>query len=155
MQQKYYTIAFVDKTNGGVLSNAKVKTGTTSLKSEEKDTSVFAQVAGQTGGKLGGHMVNTISSVTGLNISPSVNLGKAVLTGAGAGAITSASLSIIEQVVSGIVKAISSRIAELKQEAAQANERDNVLILSGSLDISGYTIKKGKWGRDEYVYNRG
>ena len=37
MQQKYYTIAFVDKTKGGVLSNSKVKTGTTSIKNEDKN----------------------------------------------------------------------------------------------------------------------
>lgn len=156
MQQKYYTIAFVDKTNNGTFSNAKIATGTESIASNNKtsDKSVFETVSEKVGNKLVGTMLSSTSSVVGFNLTPTYNLGKALLTGTGGGAIASAGIAIASQIVSLVWNSISNKIAQLKQEAAEANERDNTLILSGSLDISGYTITKGKWGRDEYVYNR-
>lgn len=156
MQQKFYTIAFQDKTNNGTLSNTQIKTGTDSIASNNKtsDKSVFETVSGQVGNKLMGTMVGKASSAVGFNLTPSYNMGKALITGASSGAIASAGIAIASQVVTMVVQAISNKIAELKQEAAEANERDNMLILSGSLDVSGYTIKKGKYGRDTYVYNR-
>ncbi len=150
-QQKYYTIAFVDKTSNGALSNARIKTGS----GKDKQDSIGEQIAGQIGNKLIGQAVSSASSAAGFNLAPAFNLGKSILAGAGGGAIASAGISLITQIVSFIWSSVSARIAELRQEAAQANERDNTLILSGSLDISGCTIKKGKYGRDEYVYNRG
>ena len=100
-------------------------------------------------------MIGQVSSQIGFNLTPVVSLGKAIATGAGAGAITGAVLGIVSQLISTVASAIQKHIAELKQEAAEANERDNSLVLAGSLDLYGYTIQKGKWGRDEYVYSRG
>lgn len=154
MQQKYYTIAFVDKTKNSALSNAKIGTGLSGLEGSE-DNNIMESVSSQIGHKLTGQMISSVSSATGFNISPAINFGKALITGAGAGAIAGAGVALAGQVISLVYNAISNKIAELKQQAAEANERDNQLILSGSLDISGYTITKGKYGRDEYVYNRG
>lgn len=158
MQQKFYTISFVDNTEDGVLSKSNIQEGTTSINSVKKGKekkSGFEEAAGQLVGNLSSQMIGQVSSQLGFNLSPVVSLGKAIMTGAGAGAITGAILGLTTQVVTKIVSAIQNHIAELKQEAAEANERDNSLVLAGSLDLYGYTIQKGKWGRDEYVYNRG
>ncbi len=156
MQQKYYTIAFADKTQNGSLANAQIKSGTDSVVGDDKksDKSVVETITGQLGNKLMGTMVGQASTAVGFNLSPAFNMGKALMTGATGGAIASAGIAIAGQVASLIYNAISTKLAELKQEASEANERDNVLILAGSLDVSGYTIKKGKYGRDLYVYNR-
>ncbi len=153
MQQKYYTVAFVDKTKDGILSTAKIGTGVRNADSQSED--IMTTVAGQIGNKLSSQAISSVSSAVGFNLSPALNLGKAIMTGAGAGAIAGAGVALASQVFSMVYNAIADRIAKLEQEAAEANERDNQLILSGSLNISGCTIQKGKYGRDEYVYNRG
>ena len=158
MQQKYYTISFVDNTEDGVLSQTNIQEGATSLNSigqNKGKKSGFEEATGKLIGQLSGQMISQVSSQIGFNLSPVVSLGKAIITGAGAGAITGAILGIATQAITSIISAIQNRIAELRQEAAEANERDNSLVLAGSLDVYGYTIQKGKWGRDEYVYNRG
>lgn len=156
MQQKYYTIVFQDKTSNGSFSNAQIKSGTDSVASKDKpsDKSAMEIVGGQLGNKLMGTAIGQASSAIGFNMSPVFGLGKALVTGASGGAIASAGIAIASQIASLIWSAVSNKIAELRQEAAKANERDNLLILSGNLDVSGYTIKKGKYGRDIYVYNR-
>lgn len=153
MQQKYYTVAFVDKTREGVLSNAKIGTGVRNVDSQSEE--IMSTVAGRIGHKLSSQAINSVSSAVGFNLSPAVNLGKAIMSGAGAGAIAGAGVALANQVFSMVYNAIANRIAKLEQEAAEANERDNQLILSGNLDVSGCTIQKGKYGRDEYVYSRG
>lgn len=158
MQQKFYTISFVDNTKEGVLSQSSIQEGTSSINAPTKNKSQksgFEQAAGQLVGNLSGQMIGQVSSQIGFNLTPVVSLGKAIATGAGAGAITGAVLGIVSQLISTVASAIQKHIAELKQEAAEANERDNSLVLAGSLDLYGYTIQKGKWGRDEYVYSRG
>lgn len=159
MQQKFYTISFVDNTEEGVLSQSNIQEGTQSInaptnKKKTKENGIDEAV-GQLAGALSSQMIGQVSSSIGFNISPVMSLGKAIITGAGAGAITGAVLGITTQVLTSVFKAIQNHIAGLKQEAAKANERDNSLVLAGSLDLYGYTIQKGKWGRDEYVYSRG
>ena len=158
MQQKYYTISFVDGTSDGAFSKSNIQEGTSSINSSSvasKKDGEFDKVAGQLVGKLSSQMIGQVSSQLGFNLSPAVSLGKAIITGAGAGAIAGAVIGLLTEAINGITNAISNKIAELRQEAAEANERDNALVLTGSLDLYGYTIKKGKWGRDEYVYSRG
>ena len=157
MQQKFYTIAFVDQTENGALLQNKIQQGAESINStlNKKDKGEFDKVTNQLIGKLSSQMISQVSSQIGFNLSPAVSLGKAIFTGAGAGAITGAVLGIVGEIGKTIFSAITNKITQLQQEAAEANERDNSLVLAGSLDLYGYTIKKGKWGRDEYVYSRG
>ena len=158
MQQKFYTISFIDGTQEGVLSKTNIQEGAESIFSSPGSSvkgSKLDPVAGQLIGQLSGQMIGQVSSQIGFNLSPAISLGKAIFTGAGAGAVTGAVLGIVSEIGKSIFSAISNKIAELRQEAAEANERDNSLVLAGSLDLYGYTIKKGKWGRDEYVYSRG
>lgn len=93
----------------------------------------FAQgIAKRTTGYLQQQMLAPLNQVTGGMATPTFNLAKTVITGAGAGAIGGAAVMLVIQGLQLAISKIQERIAKNEAKAAEMNERDNLLIKSGA-----------------------
>jgi len=119
MNQKYYTIAFQDKTQNGAFSSTQIETGAESINKQNKSTEEI--IAGQVGNKLFGSTVSSASSALGFNLSPVVSLGKAFMTGAGGGAVASAGMAVANQIITLVWQTILNKMNKLEQESIEAN----------------------------------
>lgn len=73
-----------------------------------------------------------LNQVTGGMATPVFNTAKALITGAGAGAIAGAAISLIIAGIQTAISKIQERIAKNEAKAAELNERDNLLIKAGT-----------------------
>lgn len=77
-------------------------------------------------------MLSPLNQVTGGMATPTFNLAKTVITGAGAGAIGGAVVMLAIQGLQLAISKIQERIAKNEAKASEMNERDNLLIKSGA-----------------------
>ena len=166
MEQKYYTIVFKDETSDSRLSsgniatgiNSKIGTGTSNAKKTKAEETIGQGIAEELKSSVGGQVVGSIagslSSKLGVNLMPAVGLGKSIITGAGAAAVGGGIAAVALTIAEAALNAWLNYKAEQEQKAIDANNQDNILILAGKLNITGATITKGSWGRDQYKYDR-
>lgn len=79
-----------------------------------------------------------LNSMTGGLANPAYSLGKAIVTGAGAGAIASGVVMLAFAVGRVAVKAIQKKTKENESKAEQQSNNDNALIRGGSVTTASY-----------------
>lgn len=158
-----YVHIFRDQTSNGILSGNIIPIGANTagntILAGAGNTSVFGKLGGQVGNiVLQKAIEQPINQVTGGFGAPVIRVVKA--------AFTSTSLAAFGAVAggAGIMLAVKGlqvlwqkhqeKIAKLESEAQAANDKDNLMIRSGSLNISGANVSYGRYGRAQYKFDR-
>lgn len=156
MENVTKTLMIVDNTSQQVFSGKTIVAGATGGIPAGTDEVDYASVISK---KIGQEVIvqpalQVLNQATGGMATPIYRGVKTLATqGLTAGVATAGVMLAIKGIEFAVSK-YEERIAKLESEASAANEKDNLLIKAGSLNISGATITTGKYGRDVYTYGR-
>ncbi len=145
-----YRFVFMQETDGASsgLPAQKADSGLPQSNSSDKNGVVQAF-----GNKVASAAENAVlaplNSVTGGMARPIYNVGKSLIQGASAGAIAGGLAGVAIAGVKLVIDGINKRIAELENQAKQANERDNALIRAGTVSHATFYETNGLIGIKE------
>lgn len=155
-----YLHIFRDETSNGRLSSNTILSGVSGVSNNQitkgannVTSNLMGKFAEQTASKF---IVQPLNQVTGGFASPAFQLAKTAIFSPATLATTGVTIGVLLAFkgIEYLVNEHQKKIAKLESEARAANDKDNLMIRSGSLNISGATISYNRFGRAQYKFDR-
>lgn len=154
-----YKHIFVDGTSNQRMSNQTIKSGIGAVgESGAEITTGASAVVGasnQLKQDLSQKLINEpLNRATGGLWNPARQVFRAVKNNGGAVALAGGGTAVLFKVAEIMWQKYEERIAKLENEASEANNNDNALIMAGKLNVRSATISYNKYGRAIYKTDR-
>lgn len=154
-----YKHIFVDGTSNQRMSNQTIKSGVGAVgESGAEITTGASAVVGasnQLKEEVTKKFINQpLNQITGGLWNPARQTFRAIKSGGGAAMLAGGVTAVAFKLAEIAWQKHEERIAKLENEASEANNNDNALIMAGKLNVRSATISYNKYGRAIYKTDR-
>ena len=158
MAQEYRHV-FLDQTSNQRLSQQTIQSGVGAVGESGAEITTGANVAIGAGNQLKEEITKKfinqpLNQMTGGLWNPARQTFRAIKSGGGAAMLAGGGTAVLFKGAEIAWQKHEERIAKLENEASEANNNDNALIMAGKLNVRSATISYNKYGRAIYKTDR-